>query len=138
MRYSPFFILVNFNIKYMPGYWICWVITLFMYIIAFSIGSCKYRRHCGMSVKEARLDPNSRDKIPIKLYHFIIFFILLWVPYGCLISGIISFIVFLPDPDWNEFLMPEENKLINFLYKIGNLLNKNVAWNINSVIFLYI
>ena len=127
MRYSPFFILVNFNIKYMPGYWICWGITLFMYIIAFSIGSCKYRRHCCTSVKEARLDPNLRDKIPIKLYHFIIFFILLWVPYGCLISGIIAFMVFLPDTDWNEFLIPEENKLINFLYKIGNLLNKNIA-----------
>lgn len=111
----------------MPGYWICWGITLFMYIIAFSIGSCKYRRHCYTSITEARLDPNLRNKIPIKIYHFIIFFIFLWVPYGCLISGMISFIVFLPDTNWNEFLMPEENKLVKFLYQIGNLLNKNVA-----------
>ena len=127
VRYSPFFILANFNIKYMPGYWICWGITLFMYIIAFSIGSCKYKRHPYTSVKEARLDPNLRDKIPIKLYHFVIFFSLLWIPYGCLISGIVVFTTFTPDLSDREFLMPEENKLINFLYKIGNLLNRNIA-----------
>lgn len=111
----------------MPGYWICWGITLFMYIVAFSIGSCKYKRHPYTSVKYARLDPKLRDKIPIKLYHFVIFFILLWVPYGCLLFGAITFIVFCPDTDDCEFLMPEENKLINFLYKIGSLLNKNIA-----------
>lgn len=111
----------------MPGYWICWGITLFMYIIAFSIGSCRYKRHFSTFVKDARLDPNVRDKIPIKLYHFVIFFILLWIPYGCLLSGIAAFIVFCPDTDCHEFLMPEENKLIKFLYKIGNLLNKNIA-----------
>lgn len=111
----------------MPGYWICWGITLFMYIIAFSIGSAKYKRNAFVSVEKARLDPNLRDKIPIKVYHFIIFFILLWVPYGCLISGIATFIVFLPDTADREFLMPEENKLVKSLYQIGNLLNKNVA-----------
>lgn len=111
----------------MPGYWICWGITLFMYIISFSIGSCKYKRHSFVSIENARLDPNLRDKIPIKVFHFVIFFILLWIPYGCLISGIVTFIVFLPDTDCHEFLVPEENKLIKFLYQIGNLLNKNVA-----------
>lgn len=111
----------------MPGYWICWGITLFMYIISFSIGSCKYKHHEFVSVEKARLDPNLRYKIPIKVYHFVIFFILLWVPYGCLISGMVTFIVFLPDTDCDEFLIPEENKLIKFLYKIGNLLNRNVA-----------
>lgn len=98
-----------------------------MYIIAFSIGSGKYKRHTFVSVEKARLDPNLRDKIPIKVYHFVIFFILLWVPYGCLISGIASFIVFVPDTDYREFLVPEENKLIKFLYQIGNLLNRNIA-----------
>lgn len=127
VRYSPFFILFTFNIKYMPGYWICWGITLFMYIISFSIGSCKYKRHEFTSIEYARLDPNLRNKIPIKVYHFIIFFILLWVPYGCLISGMATFIVFLPDTNDREFLMPEENKLVKFLYQIGNLLNRNVA-----------
>lgn len=111
----------------MPGYWICWGITLFMYIIAFSIGSCRYKHREFVSTTNARLDPSLRDKIPIKVYHFIIFFILLWIPYGCLLSDAAAFIVFLPDTDDHEFLMPEENKLIKFLYKIGNLLNKNVA-----------
>lgn len=98
-----------------------------MYIIAFSIGSSRYKRHSFTSIEKARLDANLRDKIPIKVYHFVIFFILLWVPYGCLISGIVTFIVFLPDTSDREFLMPEENKLVKFLYQIGNLLNKNVA-----------
>lgn len=98
-----------------------------MYIIAFSIGSCKYKRHEFTSIEYARLDPNLRDKIPIKVYHFVIFFILLWVPYGCLISGIASFVTFVPDTEYREFLMPEANKLVKFLYRIGNLLNKNVA-----------
>lgn len=98
-----------------------------MYIISFSIGSCKYKRHSFVSVEKACLDPNLRDKIPIKVYHFVIFFILLWVPYGCLISEMATFIVFLPDTDCCEFLVPEENKLVKFLYQIGNLLNKNVT-----------
>lgn len=110
-----------------PGYWICWGITLFIYIIAFSIGSVKYKRHSYASVKNARLDPNLRDKIPIKLYRFIIFFVLLWIPYVCLLSGCAAFLTFSPDTDCDEFLMPEENKLVKFLYKMGNLLNKNVA-----------
>ena len=113
-------------------YWIFWIISLLIFILAYCIASCKYSALANgysafPNIKLAKENPKHRKKIPIKIWHIIVGFLFLWIPVANVFASIIFFGNACPDLSNYEFLMPEENKLIKFLYKIGNLLNKNVA-----------
>ena len=113
-------------------YWIFWIISLLLFILAYCIASCKYRALANgysafPNIELAKENPKLRKKIPIKIWHIIVGFLFLWIPVANVFASIIFFGNACPDLSKYEFLMPEENKLINFLYKIGNLLNRNIA-----------
>lgn len=113
-------------------YWIFWIISLLIFILAYCITSCKYKAlPSGYSVfpkiKLSKEDPKLRKKIPIKIWYIIVGFLFLWIP----VANVFASTVFLANacPSDYEFLIPKENKIMNILAKIGNFLNKDITWS---------
>ena len=111
-------------------YWIFWIISLLIFILAYCITSCKYKALSSRysvfpKIELAKEDPNLRKKIPIKIWYIIVGFLFLWIP----VANIFASIVFFANacPSEYEFLMPKENKIVNILAKIGNFLNKDIT-----------
>lgn len=114
-------------------YWIFWIISLLLFILAYCIASCKYKAlHNGYStfptIELSKENPKLRKKIPIKLWYVILAFILLWIP----IANIFASLIFLgnacPDSLYYEFILPKENKITNLFAKLGNFLNRDITW----------
>lgn len=111
-------------------YWIFWIISLILFILAYCITSCKYealpsRYSVFPKIKLAKEDPKLRKKIPIKIWYIIVGFLFLWIP----VANILASGVFFANacPSDYEFLIPKENKIINILAKIGNFLNRDIT-----------
>lgn len=111
-------------------YWIFWIISLLIFILAYCIASCKYKALIdGYSVfpniELAKENSKLRKKIPIKIWYIIIGFLFLWIP----LANIFVSIIFFGNacPLHYEFLIPKENKIMNLLTKIGNFLNKDIT-----------
>lgn len=113
-------------------YWICWIISLLIFILAYCIASCKYKAlDNGYSVfpniELAKEDPKLRKKIPVKIWHVVLAFILLWIPIVNIFASILFLANAIPDKCNDEFILPKENKIINIFAKIGNFLNKDIT-----------
>ena len=113
-------------------YWIFWLISLLIFVLAYCLASCKYKAlsngHCVFpNIELSKENPKLRKKIPVKLWYVIVAFILLWIP----IANIFASATFLanasPNNDIDEFILPKENKIINIFAKIGNFLNKDIT-----------
>ena len=111
-------------------YWIFWIISLLLFILAYCIVSCKYKALAnGYSVfpniELAKEDPKHRKKIPIKIWYIVVGFLFLWIP----VANVLANILFLATacPSGYEFLIPKENKIMNILAKIGNFLNRDIS-----------
>lgn len=111
-------------------YWIFWIISLLLFILAYCITSCKYKAlHNSYStfpsIELSKENPKLRKKIPIKIWYIIVGFLFLWIP----VANIFASIIFLANacPSEYEFLIPKENKIVNILAKIGNFLNKDIT-----------
>lgn len=114
-------------------YWIFWIISLLIFILAYCVTSCKYKALANghsvfQKIKLARQDITLRKKIPIKIWYIVVGFLFLWIP----VANIFASMVFFANacPSEYEFLMPKENKIINILVKIGNFLNKDISWSV--------
>lgn len=112
-------------------YWIFWIISLLLFILAYCIASCKYKALPGRfvipNIELSKEDPKLRKKISVKLWYIIVGFLLLWLPLANVFISIIFFANALPDKSDYEFILPEENKLTNIFAKIGNFLNKDIT-----------
>lgn len=113
-------------------YWIFWIISLLIFILAYCITSCKYKALSNgysifPNIELSKEDPKLREKIPIRIWYIVVGFLLLWIP----LVNIFASIMFLgnayPDSSNYEFLIPKENKIINILAKIGNFLNRDIV-----------
>lgn len=112
-------------------YWICWIISLLIFILSYCLASCKYKAlDNGYSVfpniELSKEDPKLRKKIPVKLWYVILAFILLWIP----VFNILVCIMYLTNAiakEAYEFILPKENKLTNLFTKIGNFLNRDIS-----------
>ena len=113
-------------------YWIFWIISLLIFILAYCIASCKYKAldngHCVFpNIERAKENPKLRKKTPIKIWHVVVGFLLLWIPITNIFASITFFGNACPDPSCYEFLIPKENKIINILAKIRNFLNRDIT-----------
>ena len=111
-------------------YWIFWIISLLLFILAYCITSCKYKALANgysafPNIELAKEDPKHRKKIPIKIWYIVVGFLFLWIP----VANIFASIIFFGNawPSNYEFLIPIENKIINILAKIKNFLNKDIS-----------
>lgn len=112
-------------------YWIFWIISLLLFILAYFIASCKYKAldnsYCTFpNIELSKENPKLRKKIPIKIWYIILAFILLWFPLANLFASFVFLLNAFPDQNNYEFIIPKENKIVNFLFKIGNFLNKDI------------
>ena len=112
------------------AYWVCWIISLLLFILAYCIVSCKYKALANgysafPNVELAKEDPKHRKKIPIKIWYIVLGFLFLWIP----LANVLASILFLASacPSGYEFLIPKENKIMNILAKIGNFLNRDIS-----------
>ena len=131
--YSWFLFCLIIKSRHMATvYWIFWIISLLVFILAYCIASCKYKALSnGYSVfpkiELAKEDPKLRKKIPIKIWYIVVGFLFLWIP----VANIFASMIFLgnawPESSNYEFLIPKENKIINILAKIGNFLNRDIS-----------
>ena len=115
-------------------YWIFWIISLLIFILAYCIASCKYkalnnRYSTFPSIELAKEDPNLRKKIPIKIWYIVVGFLFLWIPVANVFASFVFLANSFPDSSNYEFLIPKENKIMNILAKIGNFLNKDIKWS---------
>ena len=115
-------------------YWIFWIISLLIFILAYCITSCKYEALSnGYSVfpkiKSAKENLELRKKIPIKIWYIIVGFLFLWIPVANVFASIIFLTNAWPKSSNYEFLIPKENKVINILAKIGSFLNRDIIWS---------
>ena len=113
-------------------YWIFWIISLLLFILAYCIASCKYKAlHNGYatfpSIELAKENPKLRKKIPIKIWYIVIGFLFLWIPLANMFTSVIFLCNACPDSSYYEFLIPKENKVINILAKIGSFLNRDIT-----------
>lgn len=114
-------------------YWIFWIISLLLFIFAYCVASCKHKAlDNGYSsfptITLAKENPKYRKKIPIKIWHVFVGFILLWIPIANIFVSAIFLANASPNNDNNEFILPKENKIINIFAKIKNFLNKDITW----------
>lgn len=112
-------------------YWIFWIISLLLFILAYCITSCKYKALINgysafPNIELAKEDPSLRKKIPIKVWYIVVGFLLLWIPLINISASIIFVIIACPDSSYYEFLIAEENKIMKILAKVGNFLNKDI------------
>ena len=115
-------------------YWIFWIISLLLFILAYCITLCKYealpsRYSVFPKIKLAKEDPELRKKIPIKIWYIVVGFLFLWIPIVNIVASIIFFWNACPESSNYEFLIPKENKVINILAKIGSFLNRDITWS---------
>ena len=115
-------------------YWIFWIISLLFFILAYCITSCKYEALANgysvfPSIELAKEDPKHRKKIPIKIWYVVVGFLFLWIPVVNMFISIAFFGNACPSSSNYEFLIPKENKIINILAKIGNVLNRDITWS---------
>lgn len=112
-------------------YWICWLISLLIFVLAYCLASCKYKALPGRSVfpniELSKEDPKLRKKIPVKIWHVILAFILLWIPIANIFASMLFLANATPDKCNYEFLISKENKTINIFAKIGNFLNRDIS-----------
>ena len=113
-------------------YWIFWIISLLIFILAYCIASCKYKAlRNGYSVfpniELAKEDPKLRKKIPIKIWYIVVGFLFLWLPVGNIFASMIFLANACPESSNYEFLIPKENKVVNIIVKIINFLNKDIS-----------
>lgn len=113
-------------------YWIFWIISLLLFILAYCLTSCKYKAldngYCVFpNIKLSKEDPKLRRKIPVKIWYIVLAFILLWIPIVNIFACVIFFANAYLDSSCYEFILPEENKLTNILAKIRNFLNRDIT-----------
>ena len=113
-------------------YWICWIISLLIFILSYCIASCKYkaldnRYSVFPSIELSKENPKLRKKIPIKIWYIVVSFILLWIPIANIFASLMFLTNACPDSSYYEFLIPKENRIINIFAKIGNFLNRDIA-----------
>ena len=113
-------------------YWIFWIISLLIFILAYCITSCKYKAlPSGYSVfpkiELSKEDPKLREKIPIKIWYIVVGFLFLWIPVANISASIIFLTNAWPKSSNYEFLIPKENKVTNILAKIGSFLNRDIT-----------
>jgi len=113
-------------------YWIFWIISLLLFILAYCIASCKYEALANgysvfPSIELAKENPKHRKKIPIKIWYIVVGFLFLWIPVANVFLSIMFLASSCPDSLHYEFLIPKENKVISFFAKIGNFLNKDIS-----------
>ena len=113
-------------------YWIFWIISLLLFILAYCITSCKYealanRYSVFPKIELAKEYPKLRKKIPIKIWYIIVGFLFLWIPVVNMFISIVFFGNACPDSSDYEFLIPKENKIVNILVKIINFLNRDIS-----------
>lgn len=113
-------------------YWINWFISLLLFILAYCIASCKYKAlDNGYStfpiIESSKENPKFRKKIPVKIWHVVLAFILLWIPIANIFASILFLANASPDKCNYEFILLKENKIVNIFAKIGNFLNKDIS-----------
>lgn len=113
-------------------YWIFWIISLLLFILAYCITSCKYKAldngYCVFpNIELSKENPKLRKKISVKIWYIILAFILLWLPLANVFASVVFFANALPDKSDYEFILPKENKLTNIFVKIGNFLNRDIT-----------
>lgn len=112
-------------------YWIFWIISLLLFILAYCLASCKYKALPGCSVfpsiELSKENPKLRKKIPVKIWQIVIGFLSLWLPVANLFISFGFLANACPDKCNYEFIFPKENKIINIFAKIGNFLNKDIT-----------
>lgn len=113
-------------------YWINWFISLLIFVVAYCFASCKYKAlNNGHStfpnIELSKEDPKLRKKIPVKIWHIVLAFILLWIPIANIFTSILFLANASPDKCYYEFILPKENKIINIFAKIGNFLNRDIT-----------
>lgn len=75
-------------------YWIFWIISLLLFILAYCIASCKYEALASghsvfPNVELSKEDPKLRKKIPIKIWYILVGFLLLWIPVFSIFGSVI-------------------------------------------------
>lgn len=113
-------------------YWIFWLISLLIFVLAYCLASCKYEalpdgRSVFPNIEYSKINPKLRKKIPVKIWHIVLAFILLWIPIANIFASILFLANACPDKCNYEFIFPKENKIINIFAKIGNFLNKDIS-----------
>ena len=113
-------------------YWIFWIISFLLFILAYCITSCKYKAlangYCVFpDIKLSKENPKLRKKIPIKIWYIVVGFLFLWIPVTNIFASIIFLTNACPSSSNYEFLIPKENKITNILAKIGNFLNRDIT-----------
>lgn len=113
-------------------YWIFWLISLLIFVLAYCLASCKYEalpdgRSVFPNIEYSKINPKLRKKIPVKIWHIVLAFILLWIPIANIFASILFLANACPDKCNYEFIFPKENKIINIFAKIGNFLNKDIT-----------
>lgn len=113
-------------------YWIFWIISLLIFVLAYCLASCKYQalpdgRSVFPNIEYSKENPKFRKKIPIKIWYIVVGFLLLWLPVANLFVSSLFLANACPDLLCYEFLIPKENKIINLLAKIGNFLNRDIT-----------
>lgn len=113
-------------------YWINWLISLLIFILAYCLASCKYKalpngRSTFPNIELSKKDPKFRKKIPVKIWHIVLAFILLWIPIANIFASILFLANASPDKCYYEFILSKENKIINIFAKIGNFLNRDIS-----------
>lgn len=114
-------------------YWAFWIVSFLLLILAYCIISCKYKALANgysafPNIELSKEDPKLRKKIPIKIWYIVVGFLFLWIPVANVFASIMFLATSCPDSSHYEFLIPKENKIVNFFAKIGNFLNKDIIW----------
>lgn len=114
-------------------YWAFWIVSFLLLILAYYIISCKYKALANgysafPNIELSKEDPKLRKKIPIKIWYIVVGFLFLWIPVANVFASIMFLATSCPDSSHYEFLIPKENKIVNFFAKIGNFLNKDIIW----------
>lgn len=113
-------------------YWINWFISLLIFVLAYCLASCKYKalpdgRSIFPNIEYSKVNPKLRKKIPVKIWHVVLAFILLWIPIANVFASILFVANASPDKCHYEFILSKENKIINIFAKIGNFLNRDIS-----------
>ena len=96
-------------------YWIFWIISLLLFILAYCIASCKYKALLNgystfPSIELAKENPKLRKKIPVKVWHIVVGFLFLWIPLANTFASFVFLAQACPDSSYYEFLIPKKTK----------------------------
>lgn len=114
-------------------YWIFWLTSLLIFVLTYCLASCKYKalpdgRSVFPNIEYSKVNPKLRKKIPVKIWHVVLAFILLWIPIVNIFASILFLANATPDKCNYEFILSKENKTVNIFAKIGNFLNRDISW----------